>query len=92
MVVVVLVLFGGSIVDAVAGAAVEGAQVEQPAAAVGPKVEAGMHLVQPGQTYWSIAEALPGSDDIRARVDALQVANHGRILRSGDRLVVPALE
>lgn len=84
-------LFGGSIVDA-AGAVVGGeAPVESQVAAAGPAVEGGVHLVQPGQTYWSIADALGGSGDIRIRVDALQAANHERVLRAGDRLVVPAL-
>jgi hypothetical protein len=88
----VLVLAGGSIVDVVAGVVSRHAPVARAApvhAVATAEVEDGGYLVRPGQTYWSIAEALPGSGDIRARVDALQAANDGKVLHAGDRLVVP---
>lgn len=90
--VVALVLAGGPIADAVA-AAVAGEPAPAgsgPVASVGVEEgEGGGYLVRPGQTYWSIAEELAGTGDIRARVDALQAANDGRGLRAGDRLAVP---
>lgn len=45
-------------------------------------------IVQAGDTYWSIAESLRPSGDIRATVDALVASNGGRSLQVGDRLVV----
>ncbi len=92
VVVLAFLLLGGSIVDAAAGVVGEETSVAPLAPAAGAMVEGGVQLVQPGQTYWSIAESLGGSGDIRERVDALQAANEGRVLRAGDRLVVPALE
>ena len=50
------------------------------------------HLVRPGDTYWSIAEALGEPGDIRSAVDQLMVANGGRPLQVGDRLVLPGPE
>jgi hypothetical protein len=63
-------------------------------AAGGPEIEttpvsAEVVVVQPGETYWSIAQALGGSGDIRERVDALVAANGGAFLEVGDRVVVP---
>ncbi len=85
----VLVLTGGSIVDVVAGVVSGHAPAAPVPVGVAPVVGDGEYLVRPGQTYWSIAEALPGSGDIRSRVDALQAANDGKVLHAGDRLVVP---
>ena len=47
-----------------------------------------VHVVQPGDTYWSIAQSLGGPGDVRPTVDALVAANGGRPLLAGDRLVV----
>jgi hypothetical protein len=47
--------------------------------------------VQPGETYWSIAQGLDPPGDLRPTVDALTAANGHRALRSGDRIVVPAI-
>ncbi len=51
-----------------------------------------LHVVQPGESYWSIAEGVGRPGDLRPTVDALMAANDGRPLRAGDRLVVPVLE
>ena len=51
-----------------------------------------VHVVQPGDTYWSIAERLGRPGDIRPTVDALVAANGDRPLVAGDRLVVPLAE
>lgn len=56
--------------------------------AVVPGSAGPVHVVQPGETYWSLAEALGGDGDIRARVDALEAGNGRRPLQVGDRLVV----
>jgi hypothetical protein len=92
VVVLAFLLLGGSIVDAAAGVVGEETSAAPLAPAPALMVEGHVQLVRPGQTYWSIAESLGGSGDIRERVDALQAANEGRVLRAGDRLVVPALE
>lgn len=89
VVVLVLMATGGSIVDAVAGPVAASAPAAPVPAVDVPAAEVQVHLVRPGQTYWSIAEELDGPGDIRARVDALQAANDGRMLRAGDRLVIP---
>jgi len=51
-----------------------------------------VHVVQPGDTMWSVARALqPGGGDLRPLVDALVEANGGSaLLRVGQRLTVPA--
>lgn len=46
-------------------------------------------IVEAGQTYWSIAESMRPSGDIRETVDALIEANGGRPLRVGDRIFIP---
>ena len=45
-------------------------------------------LVEPGDTVWSIAEALARGGDVRPVVDAIVEANGGADLVPGDRLVV----
>jgi hypothetical protein len=68
-----------------------GSSAGSPGPAGGPLlVSSGVHVVQPGETYWSIADDLDRGDDTRATVDALVEANAGRPLRAGDRLVLPA--
>ena len=47
------------------------------------------HVVQPGETYWSIAAATSHGGDLRIAVDALVDANGGRPLFPGDRIEVP---
>lgn len=57
-----------------------------PAPAAAPS---SVHVVQPGDTYWSIARHLSGPGDVRSTVDALVAANDERPLVAGDRIVVP---
>lgn len=52
------------------------------ASAVSPAV----HIVQPGETLWSIARELQPSGDVRPLVDRLSASRHGRPLRVGERL------
>ncbi|HEV2070496.1 MAG TPA: LysM domain-containing protein [Acidimicrobiales bacterium] len=86
IVVVGLILAGGPVVETVASLAAD------PPAGKQTVVEGRAHVVQPGETYWSIAAAVGGEGDIRARVDALEAANGGRSLRAGDHLSVPLLD
>jgi hypothetical protein len=61
----------------------------RPAAASNPVVGRTVHVVQPGDTYWSIAESVAHDGDLRTFVDALVDANGGRPLVAGDRIEVP---
>ncbi len=56
--------------------------------AVSPE-DAVVRVVQPGDTYWSIATSLDADHDVREVVDALAEANGGRSLQVGDRITVP---
>jgi nucleoid-associated protein YgaU len=47
------------------------------------------HIVQPGDTLWSIARAWQPNGDVRAVVDRLSAEVHGQPLRVGERLVLP---
>jgi nucleoid-associated protein YgaU len=53
-------------------------------------VAAAVHIVQPGDTVWTIARALaePG-DDVRELVDRVVDANGGAALEVGQRLALP---
>lgn len=66
-------------------------QVVTAPAAPSPSSTSGVHLVRPGESYWSVAVALHDrlGGDVRSIVDALQAANGHRPLRVGDRLAVP---
>jgi hypothetical protein len=50
----------------------------------------GGHVVQPGETYWSIAEDLAGDGDVRAVVDHLVASTGGAPLQPGDVVPVAA--
>jgi hypothetical protein len=47
------------------------------------------HVVQPGETYWSIAADLPHDGDLRVTVDQLIDANGARPLVAGDHIELP---
>jgi hypothetical protein len=59
-----------------------------PSSAGGAGPAAGVHVVRPGESYWSIAAGLGAPGDVRAVVDRLVDDNGGRVLRPGDRLVL----
>ena len=63
--------------------------LSSPAEAGSPAVGRRTHLVQPGETYWSIAAATTDGGDVRMAVDELIDANGGRALFPGDRIVLP---
>ena len=92
LVVVGLILVGGPVVDTVAALAGGSAPAEASPSGEATVIEGRAHVVQPGETYWSIAEAVGGEGDIRALVDALEAANGGRSLQAGDRLAVPVVD
>jgi LysM repeat protein len=48
-----------------------------------------VHVVQPGDTLWSIAHQLHPNDDPRSVVDQLATQVHGASLQAGQRLVLP---
>jgi nucleoid-associated protein YgaU len=60
-----------------------------PPAAAAPAATAG-HVVRPGDTVWSIAEALDPGGDLRATVDRIVEANGGATLVVGQRIELPA--
>ena len=94
LVVVGLILVGGPVVDTVASLAGGSPPAESsPPSGTATGIEGRVRVVQPGETYWSIAEAVGGGGgDIRVLVDALEEANGGRSLQAGDRLAVPVLD
>jgi len=49
-------------------------------------------VVQPGDTLWSIAAQRYPTDDVRARVDAIEQANglHSPVIEAGELLKLPA--
>jgi Tfp pilus assembly protein FimV len=69
--------------------AVTSAALSRPAAAGSLLQGRQTHLVQPGDTYWSIAAATTDHGDVRVAVDALVDANGGRPLFPGDRIELP---
>jgi hypothetical protein len=61
------------------------------AAPEAPAVGAGgaaVYVVQPGDTYWSIARSLQPSGDVRALVDQLSATHHGAPLQPGEQLAL----
>lgn len=85
-IVLALAVVGGSTVLA----HFSGSSAGSPGPADGPVlVSSQVHVVQPGETYWSIAEELDEGGDVRDTVDALVAGNDGRPLQAGDRLVLP---
>jgi Tfp pilus assembly protein FimV len=48
-----------------------------------------LHVVQPGETLWSIARSRQPHGDVRPLVGALVRANGGAALAVGDRVVIP---
>lgn len=84
--VVGLLVLGSWLADAVAPGSVAPVSASIPRQGLASTTAS--YIVQPGDTYWFIAEALARPGDIRDRVDALELANGGRLLRAGDRLAI----
>jgi LysM repeat protein len=51
---------------------------------------ANVHIVQPGDTLWSIARRLQPEGDLRPLVDRLAMAHGGAALQVGERIGLPA--
>ncbi len=82
LIVSALSLLGGELIGRVTGTT--GAPV---VAAVGEPV---VHVVQPGDTLWSIAGSInPEGRDLRSTVDRLVEAAGGPVLQPGQRIVLP---
>jgi nucleoid-associated protein YgaU len=60
-----------------------------PSSAAGTSAVAEVHVVQPGDTLWSIARELSPDADVRITVDQLVRLNGGAPLQVGQRLVLP---
>lgn len=54
-----------------------------------PTSAATQHIVQPGDTLWSLAELFHGSTSIAGYVDALVASNGGASLQVGQLLTLP---
>lgn len=52
------------------------------------RVTASSHVVQRGDSYWSIAVSLGEGGDVRAVVDRLVAINRGQPLEPGDRIAL----
>lgn len=60
-----------------------------PSPATGGSAAPVVHVVQPGDTLWSIAGKVAPGADVRLTVDRLVELNGGAPLEVGDRLVLP---
>ena len=49
-----------------------------------------VHVVQPGDTFWGIAQSLRPNEDPRPLVDRLVAAHGSRSLLVGERITLPA--
>ena len=83
---VVLVVVG---VARLATAAVAGPTPPGPAVATSAAGPAAVHVVQPGDTLWSIAGAIAPEADVRLVVDQLVALNGAAPLAVGQRLALP---
>ena len=70
------------------GGAAAGADLPR-AQAIRADAEAGVHVVQPGDTFWSIATALRPNDDPRPLVARLIAAHGSPVLVVGERIPLP---
>jgi hypothetical protein len=88
---VVLVVLAVLVIGAarLATAAVAGVPTPGPADASGAAGPAAVHVVQPGDTLWSIAGTVAPDADVRLTVDRLVELNGGAALTVGQRLVLP---
>jgi hypothetical protein len=88
---VVLVVLALLVIGAarLATAAVAGVPTPGPADASGAAGPAAVHVVQPGDTLWSIAGAIAPGADVRLTVDRLVELNGGATITVGQRLVLP---
>ena len=72
-----------------AALAVASAALTRPVAAGSLPTSRVVHVVEPGDTYWSIAADRGPDGDLRLAVDELIDANGGRPLHPGDHIELP---
>jgi hypothetical protein len=65
-----------------------GGPLAAPGAPAGRSGPAAVYVVQPGDTWWSIARHIEPSGDLRALVDHLAVGHGGAALQPGERLIL----
>ena len=90
-----LVLFAGLVLALVTTAARLGGVPHVASEPTSPAVELvsrQVHVVQPGDTLWSIARAAQPTGDVRPLVQQLDDLRHGAPLQVGERVEVPARE
>lgn len=79
-----------------AGVQLLGGSGGRPLSASGPshapmtRVSSTVHIVEPGDTLWSIARELQPEGDVRQLVDDLVAQRDGRPLQVGERITLPA--
>lgn len=79
------VLLGGRVVLGPVGGGPLSAPRPEPSVLVSEQV----HVVQPGDTLWTIAKSLQPEGDVRRLVHRLAAERHGTPLQVGERIVLP---
>jgi hypothetical protein len=79
------VLLGGRVVLGPVG----GGPLSAPRPVPSVRVSEQVHVVQPGDTLWTIARTLQPEGDIRRLVDHLAAQRHGAALQVGERIALP---
>ena len=79
------VLLGGRVAADLVGSGPLAAPEPAQPVLIGERV----HIVQPGDTLWTIARSLQPSGDVRRLVDALAARRHGAALQVGERIALP---
>lgn len=82
---VLTMLLAGRAVLGMVGGGPLSAPHHAPAVLVSDRV----HVVQPGDTLWSIARSLQPEGDVRRLVQQLASQRHGAALQVGERIVLP---
>jgi hypothetical protein len=65
-----------------------GGPLAAPGAPAGRSGQSAAYVVQPGDTWWSIARHLQPTGDVRALVDRLAAGHSGAALQAGERLTL----
>ena len=87
-----MVAFGGLIGVRSLQAAPPGPELAAPASSSAALVGERTHVVQAGESLWSIASELAPGRDPRPLVDALAERNGGSAIQAGQTLVIPMFE
>ena len=68
--------------------ALGGGPLAAPETPAGRSAPAAVYVVQPGDTYWTIARHLQPAGDVRALVDRLSLEHGGAALQPGEQLAL----